>query len=210
MRVWGGSLKNILWVWLILCGSAVQAKELGAYGPIYEIQEQDALEWIQNRLQRLQDSGELAKQQERLKANARSKILRPTPVPIKKTTTPRSFVHSLITVVPENILDANGKVIYLKGSQINPLASNHTQKALLFLDGDDPEQVLWALKEHRQRGDLAKCVLINGSVIALMEQTEVRFYFDQAGILTRHFHIEQIPAIVEQKGTALWISEIKL
>lgn len=210
MRAWGGLIKSVLLVWLILSGNTSQAKNVGTYGTMYDIAEQDALEWIGKKLNYLQENGEITKQQARLKERARDRILRPKSISIKKTTVARSFAHSLVTIVPEDILDAQGKVMYAKGTKINPLNNAHTQKALLFLDGDDSEQVSWALKEHQQRGDLLKLVLVNGSAIELMEQTEVRFYFDQAGTLTRHFHIEQIPAIVEQKGNQLWVSEIKL
>jgi conjugal transfer pilus assembly protein TraW len=36
----------------------------------------------------------------------------------------------------------------------------------------------------------------------------VRFYFDQNGNLTRKFEIKSVPAIVEQEGKMLKISEV--
>jgi conjugal transfer pilus assembly protein TraW len=211
MSVWDGSLKILFLVWLTLCGNTLQAKNLGVYGTVYDIQEQDALEWIRNKLNQLEGSGELAKQQSLLKEKARAKILRPKPVSgLKKTDKPRTFTHDLTLVVPEDIIDAEGKVIYAKGTRINPLEVMSSQKTLLFFDGDDPDQVNWALNEHSQRGDLAKLVLVNGPVIELMQKNEVRFYFDQAGRLVKHFQIEQIPAMVEQKGKQLVVTEIQL
>lgn len=181
------------------------------YGNVYEIQEEDALEWISKKLNQLQITGELEKQQNVLKEKARQRIYRPKPVMnLKKTIKSRTFTHDLTIVVPEDILDADGQIIYAKGMTINPLKNMNSQKALLFFDGDDSEQVQWALKEYYRRDQLAKLILINGSIIDLMQQTEIRFYFDQSGRLIQHFQIEQIPAVVEQKGEKLIVSELKL
>jgi conjugal transfer pilus assembly protein TraW len=198
-------------VLLILCGNSLQAKNLGAYGTIYEIKEQDALEWVAQKLEQMQMSGELKKQQVIMQNKSRAKILRPTKVKnLKRTTIPRAILHDLTLVLPQDIVDAQGKLIYAKGTKINPLTYTKSKKILLFLDGDDPEQVNWALNEHQQRGDLAKLVLVNGPVIDLMQQNEVRFYFDQSGRLVHYFKIKQIPAIVEQKDNHLQISEVKI
>lgn len=197
--------------WLILCGSPVEAKDLGVYGSLYEIHEQDALEWITQKLHQLESSGELENQQNLMREKATSKILRPSAVKgLKKTTKPRTFMHDLTVELPNDIVDADGKPIFTKGTRINPLDFSVSSKALLFLDGDDVEQVKWALQEHSRRGDLVKLILINGPIIKLMEQTQIRFYFDQSGRLVSKFKIEQIPAVVEQKGNQLQISEVKV
>lgn len=184
---------------------------MGSYGSLYEIQEQDALEWIAQKLTHLQETGELEKQQNLMKVKASKRIYRPKPVKeLKKAVQSRTFIHDLTIVVPEDIVDADGKVIYPKGTRINPLAYSKSHKALAFLDGDDEKQVKWALQLHEQKGDLVKLVLVNGPIIELMEETLVCFYFDQEGRLIKRFQIEHIPAIVEQKGDKLVVSEIKI
>lgn len=211
MSAWGGLHKIVLLVWLTLCGSALEAKDLGEYGSVYNILEQDALDWIMQRLNQLQTSGELDRQKTQMQEKVKQKVLRPPPVKgLKRTTQPRTFIHDISVVVDNDIVDAKGKVIHRKGTRVNPLDFIHSSKAMLFLDGDDPEQLQWALNEHAHRGDLVKLVLINGPVMELMERTQVRFYFDQEGKLVKRFRIEQIPAIVEQKGNQLQVAEVKI
>ena len=198
-------------MWLTLCSNSLQAKDLGVYGTLYRIQEQDALEWISNRLHQLEQSGQLEAMNKQLQAKVSKKIYRPKPVlGLTKTTTPSVRYRDLTAEAPADIRDDQGNLIYRKGTRVQAPILYQSAKALLFLDGDDKAQVKWALKEYAQRGDLAKLVLINGSIIELMQENEIRFYFDQAGRLINHFKIKQIPAIVERKDNQLKISEIKI
>ncbi len=209
---------NKLLLFLILYSSALVAKDLGTQGPVYPIKEQDALEWIAQRLNQMDKSGEILRHQEKLKNQAVSSIKRPKPVKnITKTKVPRTFEHDVSFVVPYDIKTPEGKIIRKAGEIINPLSMNNmssfNKKVLIFIDGDDLSQVTWGLKQYKnmtQSHKLAKLILINGPVTDLMEKYQVRFYFDQNGKLTHHFKIQQVPAIVEQKGEILVISEVKI
>jgi conjugal transfer pilus assembly protein TraW len=195
---------------LTLYGDLACSKDLGVYGPVYEIQEQDALKWIENRLNELQTSGEIERTQERLKEKALASIHRPKSVKeLTRTTNPRQFERDLTVTVPQDIKDADGRIIHKAGTKINPLLALPTQKSLLFLDGDDETQIRWGLAEYKKRSELAKLVLVNGPVIELIKKHDVRFYFDQWGKLTQYFKIQQVPAIVEQVNGKLLISEVK-
>ncbi len=209
MKRWVGCIKISVWVWLILFGNAVHAKYLGAYGAIYEIQEQDALEWIVQKLGALQASGALEQQQMKMKEQALSSIMRPKSVAgLRNTDKPRTTFQDLTLSVPYDILGLDGVVIHKRGARVNPLDLMHTPKALLFLDGEDKGQIEWALREYDNRNGLAKLVLVNGPIIELMQIHELSFFFDQSGRLVKKFNIEQVPAIVEQKGNRLMISEV--
>ena len=209
---------NRLLLLLILYSSALVAKDLGVQGPIYPIKEQDALEWIAQRLNQMDKSGEIQRHQAKLKKQAIYSVKHPKPVKhIAKTTTPRTFEHDLTFVVPYDIKTPDGKIMRKAGEIMNPLNvnrfANSHQKALIFIDGEDLSQVTWALNQQKlrtQNHQLAKLILINGPVTDLMEQYQVRFYFDQNGKLTRHFNIKQVPAIIEPKGDKLIISEVKI
>jgi conjugal transfer pilus assembly protein TraW len=195
---------------LILCGNAGWATDLGVYGSIYDIREQNALKWIETRLTELQASGAIERQQEKLKEKALASIHRPKPVKgLTRTTTPRQFEKDLTLTVPSDIKDADGRVIHKAGTKINPLTQLPTHKSLLFLDGNDEAQIRWGLAEYQKRNEMAKLILVNGPVIDLMKKHEIRFYFDQWGKLVDYFNIKQVPAIVEQVNEKLLISEVK-
>lgn len=195
---------------LILYFNVVQANSFDAIGKTYDIAERNALTWIASRLADMEQNGEIAKQQELLQQKAFALIARPKKVEnLQKTSRTRVFEYDLTVTVPYDITDYIGNVIHFAGTKINPLETLMTQKSLLFFDGDDSEQVTWALNEKKARG-LAKLVLVNGSVSEISLAQGVSVFFDQAGRLVKKFGIQQVPAIVEQRGHRLMISEIKL
>jgi conjugal transfer pilus assembly protein TraW len=208
---------NKLLLLLILYSSVGIAKDLGVQGPIYDIKEQDALEWIGQRLNQMDKSGEIQRHQEKLQKQAMASIRNPKPVKnITKAKVFRQFEQDLTFVLSYDIKTAEGKIIHQAGGIINPLRFNNmaaNNKALIFIDGEDISQVAWALKQQKKRAAnhmLTKLVLINGSATDLMEHHQIRFYFDQEGKLVHHFNIKHVPAIVEQKGDKLLISEVKV
>ncbi len=80
----------------------------------------------------------------------------------------------------------------------------------LFLDGDDAEQLDWALKfEQTQKID-ALWILINGPVFELMARLNRVIYFDQGGKLVEKFGILQVPAVVRQEAKQFVVEELKL
>ena len=189
------------------------AHDCGTQGAVYPFKEKSALALIQERLNQMQAKGEIETHQQRLKAQALNTIERPKAVTgLSKTKQPRVFEKDISVSMPEDIRDHNGKIIHKAGTRVNPLNNKllATKKVLIFFDGDDKEQVEWALKEHQRRRGLAKLVLVNGKPLELMRTFDTPFYFDQTGRLTKYFGFQQIPAMVYQKGDKLMVAEVKL
>ena len=105
-----------------------------------------------------------------------------------------------------DIRGAKGELIHAAGTRVNPLDSVKLRSDLLFLDGDDPAQIAWALKQDAN----AKLILVKGAPLELMKARQRRFYFDQSGKLTQKFGIKAVPARVRQNGRFLEVSEIAL
>ncbi|WP_263071036.1 hypothetical protein [Enterobacter huaxiensis] len=72
-------MKRLILLTLLLSSCAV-AKDLGTWGELYPVAEQDMLTTINTRLQAMKDSGELDMQQEAFKKRVIEKSLRPEPV----------------------------------------------------------------------------------------------------------------------------------
>ena len=210
MKHWVGLMKIGFWVCCIPYGE-VYAKNLGTQGAMYEIGEQDALLLIEQRVKQMEQIGEIERQQQKLKSQMIASIEKPTPVlGLKRTEKPRTFEHDLTVTVPADMIGPKGEVIYKAGARINPLAHVFTSKTVVFLDGEDEQQLAWALEAYKVKNGLAKLVLVNGSPLALMRQYEIPFYFDQGGRLSQYFKLEQIPARVYQEKEKLIIEELKL
>ena len=56
----------------------------------------------------------------------------------------------------------------------------------------------------------ARLIMVKGAPLDAMTRHQRRFYFDQAGRLTAKFGITHVPAVVEQAGRAMRITETPL
>lgn len=185
------------------------ARDHGVVGQTFPIIEADLLATIEARLQRMQASGEIDRMNGEFAKRAEARIRRPKPVAgITPATEARSWSYDPSMVVERDIRDQKGNLIAQRGQVVNPLDFVSMDQALVFVDGDDKEQMAWATDRYT---DLkAKIILVNGSPIEEMTARKRRFYFDQEGRLTARFGIQHTPAVAAQDGRIVRLSEIKL
>lgn len=98
------------------------------------------------------------------------------------------------------------RLVVARGTRVNPLDTVPLRQRLVFIDGDDQDQVAWAMA--RTTALDAKVILVGGSPFALMKAEQRRFYFDQSGTLTTKLGIHAVPAVVEQRGRVLAVREL--
>jgi conjugal transfer pilus assembly protein TraW len=188
---------------------ALSARDYGQQGAVFPVIETDLLSVIQNKLAAMQASGAIDRANKALAARTEARVKRPPPVKgIIAATEPRSWTHDPTITVEQDLRDAKGRVIVARGTRINPLDTVPLRQRLVFLDGDDPAQVAWAMA--RTTALNAKLILVKGSPFALMKAEQRRFYFDQSGTLTTKFGVRGVPAVIEQAGRTLRVSEILL
>jgi conjugal transfer pilus assembly protein TraW len=193
---------------LALCASAgpATARDYGQHGAVWGIAEPDLLEQIHTRLTRLEASGETARLNAALQRRTETKVQRPDPVPgLAAASVSRTWTFDPTITVSADIRDARGTVIIARGTRVNPLDTVPLRSPLVFLDGDDPAALDWAATTFGKRRP--KVIHVSGAPQALMKARQMRFYFDQGGTLVRHFGIRAVPAVVEQKGRMLQITE---
>lgn len=204
-RDWHNFLKVILC--LILLSPIAEAKDFGIHGHTYNIKEQDIVEYIKNKLQGIN----LAELEEKTKEQVKKQVNIPLPVEgISKASEDKIYYYDPTYILEEDIYDHEGRLIHPQGTTINPLEKAPFKNSLIFIDGDDEEQVQFALDTYKQKDKKAKIILINGSPIELQKKHKIWIYFDQAGILTSKFGITHVPAVVSQDKLRLKIEEVKL
>ncbi|MEI8295952.1 MAG: type-F conjugative transfer system protein TraW [Alphaproteobacteria bacterium] len=204
-------VKNVV---LLLVGflSAAEAQDLGVFGETFPIQEKSLIQVIQEKLQKLQDTGALAAAQTLINKRIKEGLENPKAVEgITATVIPRIFTYDPSFVLAKDLQDHKGKVFHKAGTRINPLIIKPLTKALLYIDGSDPAQLVWVEKELKKDAH-AKVILVKGSPFKLMESMKRQVYFDQAGVSVNKFGIRHVPARVIQKlaspdGEVLEISE---
>ena len=192
---------------VLLCPAEVLARDYGQRGTVFPVIEHDLLEQIHSRLTQMERSGETARLNEDLKRRTIARVNRPDPVAgIVRASEARRWQFDPTITLAADIRGAKGELIHAAGTKVNPLDSVGLRADLLFLDGDDPAQVAWALKQDAN----AKLILVKGAPLELMKARQRRFYFDQGGKLTERFGIRSVPARVRQQGRLLEVSEIAL
>lgn len=198
---------------VLLCAltlsSAGQASDHGVVGQTFPIIETDLLSVIEQRLTKLQASGGIDRMNAEFARRAEAKVRRPTPVAgITPATQARVWAFDPTIVIEKDVKDQKGNYVARAGQTVNPLDFVAMHQALVFVDGDDKAQMEWATSQY---SDLkAKIILVSGSPIEEMTARKRRFYFDQEGRLTGKFGVRHTPAIAEQDGKVIKVSEIKL
>lgn len=177
-------------------------------GPVYGISEPDMVQELQDKLQKMQADGSLRRMQEEAAANGARSIARPAGVGLPRAAHSRQWTHDPSYVVPSDIADHQGRKFAYAGDRINPLERGVSlRQPLLFLDTDDPVQAK-ALPALISQFRTPKVILINGDWQAASRQIGYPVYFDQRGSLVKTFGISAVPAVVEQKGTLMQVTEI--
>lgn len=192
---------------LIACCSALaQAEDLGRFGKSYPIAERDLIEVFKARAQARVDDGTWNKAMEAKREQLKGYVKRPLGKRL-----PRALEYSVryfdpTIEVPDDIADANGKILVAKGTRVNPLDYRNYPTTLCFFDGDDQAQVEWA-RQYCFDELKAKGILVNGPVLELMEKFKVRLYFDQYGRLGQHFGVKAVPTVIRQSGKVFAVEE---
>ncbi len=190
------------------------ARDYGVAGALFPLVEPDLLATIHARLTTLEQTGATRRLNAELQRRSIARVNRPAPVEgLTRAEAARSWLFDPTIELADDIADDKGRLIMARGTRVNPLDSVALRQALVFFDGDDPAQLAWALARatNKPAGDRpAKLILVRGAPLELMRARRTRFYFDQGGTLIRHFAISALPALVEQHGRQLKISEIAL
>jgi conjugal transfer pilus assembly protein TraW len=208
-------------LWLITMMMSIatiaEAKDLGIVGNSFKVTEEGFLAMIERKLKGLDTKSLETKMQEL----AKRKVEEPVAVGgITRATEQREFAYDPSYILNEDVYLPDGKLLYAKGTTINPLDHISWQGKLVFIDSRDKEQVDWVkqiqdlqLNENEiptEAERQAKMVLVAGKPIELERELGVAVYFDQAGELTSKFGIRHVPAIVEQEGKMLKVIEHKI
>ena len=196
---------------LLMCGRGALATDLGALGPTYGISEPHLLNFIEQRLRDKERSGELQRLIEQAQTRGTDAVNRPQPTAgLRATETARTFYFDPSFTLDRNIVDAQGHLLFAAGLRKNPLEVVSLSKHLLFFDARDRRQVARARELMTRYDGKVKPILTGGSYLDLMKAWRIPVYYDQQGMLTRRFGIQQVPAIVSQEGARLRIDEVLL
>ena len=189
--------------------AALRAADYGQMGQTFPIIETDLLTTIETRLKTLEANGGIERMQRQMQEQAVASVRRPKPGDGMTPATARREWLFDPSILPEaDIVDAKGNLIAARGTRVNPLDMVQLSQALVFIDGDNPAELAWAVKTWSDAR--AKIIFVSGSPFDAMKPWQRRFFFDQGGTLTGKFGIRHTPAVVSAGGSNLKISEFPL
>lgn len=177
---------------LFFCAIPLSAKDFGNFGITFPVLEDDFIMMLQDRLKKVSQEG---------KAPSIA-ITNPKGKKLPMANYFRLFEYNPEFCLEKDLLDHNGSLIYPKGTRINPLDFTPLSTDLLFFDGENKRQVLWA---KHQTG---MWILANGNPLEIEKQEDRPVYFDQTGYLIDKLGIKALPAKVTQCGKKLTVEEI--
>lgn len=180
----------------------MHADMIAVLGALFQIEEMNIKDVLIKRMQKIDMKLAGKDVQERIKKS----IKNPTPMfQNSRCLQNKTWLFDPTAVLDRDIINQKGHVLEKKGATYNPLLQRKISTQLIFIEGNDPTQVTWALKQQR-----SKIVLVNGSPIDLEEKHQVPVYFDQRGFLCKKFGISAFPARVFQQEHVLRCEEIVL
>lgn len=181
---------------LLLLSSASSASDLGTWGDLWPVAEPDMLTVIEQRLQALQQSGEMDKKMGDFKARVVRNSQRPPPVAgITRAARYEKRWFDPSVRVDRDLADGHGNVFARAGQVFNPLDVVPFNQTLLFIDGDDPDQLAW-VRRQKPATLVSRIILVRGNIPQTSQALDSRIFFDQNGVLTARFGISQVPARV--------------
>ena len=177
-----------------LVSPLTRAADLGTWGDLWPIQEQDMLSLITQRLEALEKSGRWGQEMEAFKERVKTNSQRPAPVEgIKEADKYEQRWFDPSIKLTEDLKDQNGVLFARKGQVLNPLKTVPFMQTLYFIDGDDPDQVAW-MKRQVPETLISKIILVKGSIPDTSAALDSRIYFDQNGVLSQRFGLTSVPA----------------
>lgn len=121
----------------ILLNKIANAKDFGIQGKVYRITEVNILEAIKESLTpEVVEAFQRKQKQESIK-----KIYRPTGIILPSATEFRSYTYNPAITLKQDLKDQKGRVFKRKGDILNPLHHVSLNQTLIFINGDNKEQV---------------------------------------------------------------------
>lgn len=206
MKCNGGMYFGLVWMGLFSLMETALGNNLGNYGQVFPVIEEDIRAVIMKRLHHMDSTGELVRRQREIDTRVANHVVRPSPLSLNVTNKPEVFRVDPTVTVSQDIWTPDGGLVAKAGTRINPFERVHFSKTLFFFNGDDAEQVAWAKAHYRDYAQVK--FILTGGDIRDAAAAFGRIYFDMGGVLTTQLQIRHVPSVVNQDGLMWTVTEI--
>ena len=123
----------------------------------------------------------------------------------KDTSTMVDLTHTL----EQDLVDAQGTILYPSGFTFNPLRYVSLSGALVVIDGSDPEQVAW-FKGSPYGDNHRALLLLSGGLAATLRDELVRPVAYLTEDIAQRLQLQAVPSVVVEQDNQLVIREVFL
>ena len=123
----------------------------------------------------------------------------------KDTTTMVDLTHTL----EQDLVDAQGTVLYPAGFTFNPLRYVSLSGALVVIDGSDPEQVAW-FKGSPSGSNRRALLLLSGGLAAPLRDELRRPVAYLTEDIARRLQLRAVPSVVMEQDQHLTVREVRI
>jgi conjugal transfer pilus assembly protein TraW len=201
-------MKKFVFVFVFICSLNVSAKDLGTFGELFPIKEDNLIDVIKHQLSEMEENGSLDTINKEMQQKAKDRLNRPKTVLTTKAEKTRERFFDPSVTLSKDLKNDKGDIFAKKGTKINPLNLVSFEMKLYFIDSDDDLQLKWLSKQDLKLRD--KIILTNGSPFEVEKQLKKKVFFDQNGQLIERLKITAVPSVVYRSGDKLLIKEISV
>lgn len=186
-----------VWILILLFTFQAYGKDFGKQGATFPIVEEGLIQMIKRKLSRV----DITQHQQLMQKRARKAVETPQGFYLPRASKDQSYLVDPTFELKEDIRLPGGRVLFDKGTKINPLEHTPLDKKIILLDAEDKEQVKWLKNKNIDLNDLI--ILTNGSPIFLSKAIKRPVYFDQHKQFVNKFDIKHLPAVVAQENNLI-------
>lgn len=178
-------------------------------GKTYNFAEKNAIEDIQEHIKKNESKIEQKIKQLNIEQKNKIRDWKPEQKKITAATKDKTFYPDITYIVPQDIKDSQGRVMYAKGFRFNPADYVHMQQEIVIIDANNKIEIEWAKKNSYLDSAKYMILLSSGNAFKITEEFKKPVYYLTKDIADK-FKIEKTPSIVKQVGNQIEVREICL
>lgn len=179
-------------------------------GQTYEFAERDMIELIYEHIDKNKDEINARLDSERDKSKEKIKNFKPKGLkPLEPATQDNTFYPPLEYTLKNDIVGADGRVIYKKGYTFNPADYVKIHYAMIVIDGTNESEIEWLKKSDYLNSIAYRILLSDGNYYEMMKEFKQEIFYLMPEIRTK-FQIQKTPSIIKQVGNKIEVKEICL
>lgn len=179
-------------------------------GQTYEFAERDMIELIYEHINKNKDEINARLDSERDKSKEKIKNFKPKGLkPLEPAMQDKTFYPPLEYTLKNDIVGADGRVIYKKGYTFNPADYVKIHYAMIVIDGTNEDEIEWLKKSDYLNSIAYRILLSDGNYYEMMKEFKQEMFYLMPEIRTK-FQIQKTPSIIKQVGNKIEVKEICL